>query len=185
MFKLPKLNISKRASAVVAFIVAIVVIAGLVGTIQYYKHRPEPTPTATVFTEVTTTNFAQEIQQSTIPVYVVFYVDQNCPQCDEQLALVEKVAADYAGKIKFTRIHASQQQAISRGVGVTVVPTSIFVNPTTQQVIVAQGKMTEAELRQFLDAGLAPPAQPDPGNGNGGAPPAPPVPPATDNPDGN
>lgn len=180
MFK--KLNLSKRALAAVALVASIAVFAGLIGAIQYYKNRPVAEQGLSVFTEVTSANFQQEILQSQVPVYVLFYVDQNCKPCEEQMANIEKVSKDYAGKVKFVKINAQKEQQIAQANGVTKVPTSFFINPSTGQIIGAQGVLDDANLRKFIDTGLAP-ATPDPGNGNGNGG-TPPVPPAKDNPEG-
>lgn len=167
---------SKRALAAVAFVAAMLVFGGLIGTIQYFKNRPVAEPTATAFVEITSANFKQEIMQTQIPVYLVFYVNEKCADCDAQLALVEKISSDYAGKVKFARINAITEKGITRANGVKMAPTSFFLNPTTGNIVGAEGLMSEEELRKFLDTGLnAPAAAPDPAAdpGNGGAPPAP------------
>lgn len=179
----------KKALAAVAFIASVLVLAGLIMTIQHYRNRPVVEQGLSAITEVTSKTFKQEVMQSQIPVYVVFVVPGH-PASEDQLKLVEKVAADYAGKVKFVKVDAKKEQGIAQANGVQYAPTSFILNLKAQAIIKAEGLMSEADLRKFLDMGLNPPAQPDPnGNGNGGGDPNGngngDVPPAKDNPEGN
>lgn len=156
----------KKALAAVAFIASILVLSGLIMTIQHYRNRPVVEPGLSAITEVTAKNFKQEVMQSQIPVYVVFVVSGHGAS-EDQLKLVEKVAADYAGKVKFVKVDAKKEPGIAHANGVQGVPTSFILNLKAQAIIKAEGLMSEPDLRKFLDTGLNQPTQPDP-NGNGG-----------------
>lgn len=149
----------------IAAAVAFALLLGLIGLIQ---HTRVSTPEN--ITEVTTQNFQAEVLKSKTPVYVEFYVGQGCKACEAQEAVVEKLAAEYKGKIKFVRVDANKQPAIAQAAGITHVPTHFFLNPAEGVGNAVEGVMDEATFRQFLEDGLKLKKPAD--KGNGGAAPA-------------
>jgi thioredoxin 1 len=154
------------AAAVLA--IGLLVFGGLIAFI--IDHRPE-TSNSPFITEVTTRNFSEQVLKSPLPVYVEFYVEGNCKPCEKQAPIVEKLAAEYQGKVRFVRVEARKNQEISQAVGVRGVPTHLFINPVTQDISGSSGFLDEAAMRAFIQKGLE--AKPD------AAPVAPNGPPAT------
>jgi thioredoxin 1 len=146
----------------IAAAVALALLIGLIGLIQ---HTRVTTPEN--ITEITTQNFQTEVLKSATPVYIEFYVGQGCKACEAQEAVVEKLAAEYKGKVKFVRVDASKQPAIAQAAGITHVPTHFFLNPAEGVGNAVEGVMDEATFRQFLEDGLKLKKPVD--NGNGGA----------------
>jgi thioredoxin 1 len=160
------MNSKHFAAAVLA--VGLLVFGGLIAFI--IDHRPE-TSNSPFITEVTTRNFSEQVLKSSLPVYVEFYVAANCKPCEKQAPIVEKLAAEYQGKVRFVRIEAQKNQEISQAVGVRGVPTHLLINPVTQDISGSSGFLDEAGMRAFIQKGLE--AKPD------AAPVAPNGPPAT------
>lgn len=151
---------SDKFFRILMMVSGIVASIGCVLFINYLHNRPVP-----VVTEVTTKNFDQEIAQSKIPVVIEFYMD-GCPNCEIQRPIVEKVALDYVGRVKFVRIDAPRNAAIARSVRLRDVPSTVFLDPATRKGRLHTGLMDETELRKAVEELLNPPA--DNGNGNGG-----------------
>lgn len=147
-----------------ALLAAVGLLVGLVGLVYHFK-----TVTPANITEATVDNFEDVVLNSKLPVYIEFYVAQNCKPCAAQAPIVEKLANEYAGKVKFVRVEASKQQELAAAAGIRGVPTHFFLNPAEGVGATAEGFLDEAKLRQFLDAGLlmkkpAAPANPNPAN---------------------
>ena len=168
---------------IAAVAAAILLLGGILGFIQVSKNIAA----SRVVTEVTEKNFEAEVLKHNGPIYIEFYVDKGCEPCEKQAPIIEKVAADYKSKIKFVRVHALQNQNISAAAGISAVPTHILLNPAEGVGVAAEGFLTEAELRKFLDDGLAAKPKADPANGTGNGTAPPPPAPVTDPPkkDGN
>lgn len=116
------------------------------------------------FVEVTSKNFEKEVVDSKLPVFVEFYVQDDCTPCRKEVAVINKVLPDYAGKVKFVRIEAQNQSGISKAFGITVVPSHVLLRLSDGLASVHQGFLDEAGLRKFLDEELAaqPPVVPPP-----------------------
>lgn len=150
-------------------IAAGIALALLIGLIGLISHTRVVTPAN--MTEITMQNFQTEVLQSTTPVYVEFYTT-GCKPCEAQAPVVEKLAAEYKGKVKFVRVDARKQPGIAQAAGIRGVPTHFFLNPAEGVGDVAEGVLDEAKLRQFLEDGLKLKKPADDGNGGNGAAPA-------------
>ncbi len=145
---------------ILSVVAAFALLSGLVGFIHFAKNAA---PSAVL--EVTKDNFENEVLKSNIPVYVEFYVDRDCAPCAKQAPVVEKLAAEYAGKVKFVRINALKQPELAQGAQIENVPSHFFVKPAEAVGIFGEGYMDEATLRKFIESGLAAkpkPQQPSP-----------------------
>lgn len=68
--------------------------------------------------------------------------------------LVERLQKEYAGKIEFRRYNLESDQegiALANGLGVSAVPTFVFVNGNGVQSNTTVGGMTEEQMRAQLD----------------------------------
>ena len=144
---------------ILAFVGALVLLGGSIAIIQYARNRPEAP--ASTMTELTKDNFEKEVLQSTLPVYIEFYAP-NCKPCEAQAPIIEKVKADYAGKVKFVRVDGANQPEIAQAAGVSKVPAHLFIKPVEGIGMSAQGLLDEATLRKFIDQGLAMQPKPQP-----------------------
>jgi len=152
--------VKSKLFPVVAVVLGIGVLVALVGFINHVRNTPK-----SAIVEITLQNFNQEVAKSTVPVYLEWYSSQNSPASASQKAIVEKVAPSYAGKVKFARIDAVANMPAFQQIGIRVVPTHMLINPATKNIVVAEGILSEADLRKFIDDGLtaqpaAQPAQP-------------------------
>jgi thioredoxin 1 len=143
--------------------ISLSVLFGLVGYVLHTRHAAE----STLVTEVTTQNFEDQVMKSPIPVFVEFYTKkQKCVPCEKEAPIVEKLAAEYAGKVHFVRIDVLDNQEIAVAAGIKGVPTHVLLNPSVGTAVGAAGYLDEANLHALIEQGLTAKA---PANG-GGAP---------------
>jgi thioredoxin 1 len=75
--------------------------------------------------EIDKDNYAQEVEQSALPVVLDFWG----PQCGPCLALmpeVEKLSARYEGKVKFCKVNVAGNRRLCIQLKVMSVPTFLF-----------------------------------------------------------
>lgn len=128
-------------------VLSLVLLGGLIGLI-YHNRQP-----ASVLTEVTTDTFADQVVNSTTPVYVEFYT-RTSKACAKQAPVLEKLAPEYQGKVKFVRIDAEKNIEVTMALGIDTVPTHLLVRPADKVVVGAVGVLDEAGVRKFIDGGL-------------------------------
>ena len=142
------------------FIGTLVLLGGLAGLI--FLIRATRVPSEVV--EITANNFQSEVIDSKIPVFMEFYVPEDCDPCKEQAPIIEKLAQEYKGKVRFVRIDALKFSSLSKELGITSVPTHLLLDPATLSGKMKTGLTDEAKLREFIDKWLNdlanPPAAP-------------------------
>ncbi len=144
------------------FMTVLVALALLVAFLNFRKTAPVAVangvanpnlagPSAIV--DVTEANFASEVKASAIPVLVEFYTD-SCPSCIAQAPVLEQVASEYKGKVKFARINVEKFPRLYRRMKFRYVPTMVIVkaNPAVQLSHV--GFADRDELVAFIENGL-------------------------------
>jgi thioredoxin 1 len=142
---------------IAAIVAALAVIGGLIGYV-YYTRSQESAKAGQVI-EVTEANFDKEVMDSKLPVFIEVYLP-TCAPCQKQAPLVEQAAKDYAGKVKFVKIDAGKNPNLAGALGVRAVPTMFIAKLDEQTVLVAEGFLDAASLKQFIEDGLA--AKPTP-----------------------
>jgi len=75
--------------------------------------------------EVDKTNFDQEVLQSDIPVMVDFWAPW-CVPCRVIAPLVERLAEQYAGRLKVTKLNVDENHELAIRYQVMSIPTLIF-----------------------------------------------------------
>ncbi len=75
--------------------------------------------------EVDKTNFDQEVLQSDIPVMVDFWAPW-CVPCRVIAPLVERLAEQYAGRLKVAKLNVDENQELAIRYQVMSIPTLIF-----------------------------------------------------------
>ncbi len=100
--------------------------------------------------EATDANFEQEVLKSEIPVLVDFWAP-GCPPCAALGPILEKVAADLTGKVKFMKLNAAQERTTAGKYRVQAVPT-VFIFKNGEIADSAIGLQTEAEIRRRVGA---------------------------------
>ena len=100
--------------------------------------------------ELTDQNWEAEVLNSDKPVLVDFWAEW-CMPCRMLSPTIEKLANDYAGKIKVGKIDTDANRDVSMKYGISAIPTVIlFRNGQVAQKFV--GLRQEKDFKEVLDA---------------------------------
>lgn len=100
--------------------------------------------------EVNASNFREEVVNSSVPVVIEFYADW-CPICHALESVIQGLAEDYAGKVKFVRINTDAEPEIATVYGIKRRPTLVMIKngiDTRERII---GFNPESFYKNILD----------------------------------
>ena len=99
--------------------------------------------------EYSTEDFKSEVVESDAPVLVDFWAEW-CGPCKVIAPVVEELANDYEGKIKFGKVNVDDHNMVASEYGVRSIPTLlIFKNGTVVNQIV--GAVPKEKITAILD----------------------------------
>ena len=100
--------------------------------------------------EFTDANFDQEVIKASTPVLVDFWAEW-CMPCRMLAPTIEKIAKDYAGKVKVGKIDTDVNRDVSIKYNISAIPTVIlFKGGEVAQKFV--GLKQEKEFKEALDS---------------------------------
>ena len=95
-------------------------------------------------------NFETEVLKSSTPVLVDFWAEW-CMPCRMLAPTIDKIAKDYAGKVKVGKVDTDSNRDVSIKYGINAIPTVIlFKNGQVAQKFV--GLRQEKDFKEVLDA---------------------------------
>lgn len=101
---------------------------------------------------VTDASFEKEVLQSDVPVLVDFWAEW-CGPCKMIAPIIDELAGEYTGKIKFTKVNVDQNTQTPAKFGIRGIPTlMLFKNGNLEATQV--GVKSKSELASFLDGVL-------------------------------
>ena len=104
-------------------------------------------------TAITDANFDSEVKQSSIPVMVDFWANW-CNPCKMIMPMVERLAVEYAGKIKICKMDIDVNSNTPSVFGVRSIPTILFFK-NGQMVDQIIGVVPEAQMKKVMDKVIA------------------------------
>ncbi len=98
---------------------------------------------------LTDANFDQEVLQSPAPVLVDFWAEW-CGPCKMMAPIIDELASDYEGRVKFGKINIDEHQKAATEYGIRAIPTLlIFKNGQVVEQVV--GMRSKRDLKANLD----------------------------------
>ncbi len=94
------------------------------------------------------TEYKKEVVESPIPVFVDFYTDY-CPSCLQMIPVIEAVAGNFVGKMKFVKVNALEFQELAEELVVPTVPT-FLVFKDGKMVARVNEIMNKKEFTDFI-----------------------------------
>ena len=103
--------------------------------------------------EVTDEQFEQEVLKADLPVIVDFWAEW-CGPCKIVSPMVEELAEEYSGKIKFVKLDTEENFNTPDRYGIRSLPT-LMIFKGGEQVDQIFGARPKAELKRYLEKALA------------------------------
>ncbi|MDX2161506.1 MAG: thioredoxin [bacterium] len=110
---------------------------------------------------VTDATFEQEVLNSDLPVLVDFWAEW-CGPCRMVAPVLEKLAGEFAGKIKIAKVNTDENPGLSQAFQIRSIPNLMIVKNRTM-IFNQPGALPEPVLRDLITQALAldvPPPQP-------------------------
>ena len=98
---------------------------------------------------VDTQNFQSEVLQSELPVLVDFWTTW-CAPCKVVLPVIEELAGEMAGKVRFAKLDVDSEQQLAMQYRVSSIPTFILFKDG-QMVDRMLGAMPKSQFQNFIN----------------------------------
>jgi thioredoxin 1 len=103
-------------------------------------------------THLTDETFEEEVLQSNMPILVDYWAPW-CEPCKMIAPILDSLSAEYAGKLKISKINIDDNQKTPQKYGVRGIPTlMIFKNGNVEATKV--GALSKSQLTAFIDSNL-------------------------------
>ncbi|MBO8151957.1 MAG: thioredoxin [Candidatus Neomarinimicrobiota bacterium] len=99
--------------------------------------------------ELNAESFSTEVEDSLVPVLVDFWAEW-CAPCRRLAPIVEELANEYTGKVKFCKVNVEEEGELAQRFGIRSIPTIIIFKdgkPVNQLI----GLQPKAEISKVLD----------------------------------
>lgn len=102
-------------------------------------------------TEIQASEWAEKVLGAAQPVVVDFF-STECPPCEALAPRLEKVAAEYAGRVRVYKMYRQGNREVAAELGVLGSPTLVFFQGGEEAgVRMTGGAIRPADLRRQLD----------------------------------
>ena len=103
--------------------------------------------------EIIDDEFETEVVNADEPVLVDFFATW-CPPCQRLLPVLDKLAGEYEGRVKFVKLNTDQQKQWAGKLGVKGLPTLCYFHKG-EAISVQPGLAPPAKIKSQLDKMLA------------------------------
>jgi len=103
--------------------------------------------------EITDQNFAETIEESTGLAMIDFWAEW-CGPCRIIAPIVEELAEEYDGKVKFSKLNVDDSPAVSTKYGIRSIPT-LLVFKDGKPIDQIVGAVPKREVQKRVDAALS------------------------------
>jgi thioredoxin 1 len=122
------------------------------------RESPSPAAGDNPVLHVTDDTFEAEVLKAGLPVFVDFWAPW-CGPCRMVAPIIEELAKEYAGRIKFMKMDTDQNPGVGSALGIQSIPTlAVFQGNTVLDYRV--GAVPREDLRRMFDGVLAKAAAP-------------------------
>jgi thioredoxin 1 len=104
---------------------------------------------STSIVTLTEANFAEDVLKETRPVLVDFWAEW-CGPCKMVSPIIDELASDLDGKVKFGKVNVDEAQQLATQYGIRAVPTILIFHAgeVVEQVV---GLRSKRDLKSSLD----------------------------------
>ncbi len=103
--------------------------------------------------QITDTEFEQEVLKADLPVLVDFWAEW-CGPCHQIAPILERLAEEYDGQIKFVKLDTEENFETPESYGILSLPT-LLVFKEGQEIERISGARSRGDLKRSLDKALA------------------------------
>ncbi|MGC8669758.1 MAG: thioredoxin [Candidatus Micrarchaeia archaeon] len=97
-------------------------------------------------------NFEEEVLKSKIPVVVDVWAEW-CGPCRYFTPIIEEVAKDYEGKVKFVKLNSDYNASIAAKYNVMAIPTTLLIKDGALKAVNV-GAVPKNTLKQWIDKNI-------------------------------
>ena len=101
---------------------------------------------------VSDSDFQKEVLESNIPVVVDFWAPW-CGPCQIVSPIIEELAGDYAGKVKFAKLNTDENHEIAVKYGIMGIPT-LKIFKDGKEINSMSGAAPKDYLKDFIDKAI-------------------------------
>jgi thioredoxin 1 len=104
--------------------------------------------------EITSSQWEDEIVKSNIPVFVDFWAPW-CGPCRAISPIVEEIASEYSGKVRFVKVNVDQSNDLASKYNIFSIPTlAVFSNGSLVSQQVGVSSNAKASLKNMIENAL-------------------------------